>query len=306
MGTSPRTMGRRWLRRGTEGGIRLGLFLCALVSVATTAGIIWVLVFESYHFFQHVSVWEYLGSTRWTPLLGTRRNFGVWPLVCGTFWVAGGALMISLPIGLATAIFMSEYASDWLRGVLKPILEILAGIPTVVYGFFALTFVTPYVLKPLLPGTEVFNALSAAIVVGIMIIPTIASICDDAFRAVPRSLREAGYALSATPLEVSTRIVLPAATSGVVAAVLLAFARAIGETMAVAIAAGMTPKMSFNPLQSMQTMTGYIVQVSLGDTPAGTLEYQTIFVVGMTLFLITLAINLIAGRVTRRYREIYE
>ena len=214
--------------------------------------------------------------------------------------------MISLPIGLATAIFMSEYASDWLRGVLKPILEILAGIPTVVYGFFALTFVTPYVLKPLLPGTEVFNALSAAIVVGIMIIPTIASICDDAFRAVPRSLREAGYALSATPLEVSTRIVLPAATSGVVAAVLLAFARAIGETMAVAIAAGMTPKMSFNPLQSMQTMTGYIVQVSLGDTPAGTLEYQTIFVVGMTLFLITLAINLIAGRVTRRYREIYE
>jgi len=192
------------------------------------------------------------------------------------------------------------------RQFAKPVLEILAGVPTVVYGYFALTFITPHVLQRLLPGTEIFNAASAAIVVGIMIIPTMSSLCDDAFRAVPRTLRDAAHGLAATKLEVSTRVVLPAAMSGVAAAGLLALARAIGETMAVTLAAGMTPKLTFNPLTSVQTLTSYIVQVSLGDTPHGTIEYQTIFAVGLTLFAITLTINLAAQRVIRRFREAYE
>lgn len=281
------------------------LFLCALISIITTAGIIWVLASESFLFFHEISPISFFFGTRWAPLLEP-TSFGVLPLICGTFLVAAGALCLAVPIGLASAVFLSEYAPHSVRSALKPILEILAGIPTVVYGYFALTFITPYVLQPLLPGTEVFNAASAALVVGVMIIPTVSSLCDDAFRAVPRNLREAAYALSATKFEVSTRIVLPSAMSGVVAAVLLALARAIGETMAVTLAAGMTPKLTLNPLESIQTMTGYIVQVSLGDTPAGTIEYQTIFAVGMTLFLITLTVNLVSHKIMRRFREVYE
>lgn len=292
-------------RQVYEGAIRFGLLLCALVSIATTAGIVWVLFFESLHFFEHISPIEFFFGTRWAPLLEP-RSFGVLPLVAGTILVAAGALAFSIPISLAAALFLSEYAPAWVRGMLKPVLEILAGVPTVVYGYFALTFLTPKVLQPLLPSTGVFNALSAAIVVGVMIIPTIVSLCDDAFMAVPRNLREAAYALSATRLEVSTRVVFPAALSGVMAAVILAFARAIGETMAVALAAGMTPKLTFNPLESVQTLTAYIVQVSLGDTPAGTIEHQTIFACGMTLFLMTLALNLLAHRVLKRFREVYE
>lgn len=244
-------------------------------------------------------------GTRWSPLLEP-QSFGILPLVGGTSLVAAGALRVAVPIGLATAIFLSEYASPAFRNVAKPALEILAGVPTVVYGYFALMFVTPYLLKPLFPSTETFNAAAASIVVGIMIIPTISSLCDDAFRAVPRTLREAGYALSATKLEVSTRIVLPAALSGVVAAILPALARAIGETMAVTLAAGMMPNLTLNPLEGIQTMTAYIVQVSLGDTSAGGIEYQSIFAVGLTLFVITLLINLVAQRVLRRFRELYE
>ncbi len=293
------------IRRWKESGIHAWLLACALVSVATTAGIIWVLTFESAQFFRHVSPLDFFLGTRWAPLLEP-RSFGVLPLVGGTFLVGVGALLVALPIGLASAIYLSEHAPARLRQVVKPVLEILAGVPTVVYGYFAITFITPYILKPLVPGTEIFNAASAAIVVGVMIIPTISSLCDDAFRAVPRPLREAGHALAATRLEISTRIVLPAAMSGVVAAVLLALARAIGETMAVTLAAGMTPNLTLNPFVSVQTLTAYMVQVSLGDTPAGTIEYQTIFAVGMTLFLITLAINLVAQRVLARFREAYE
>lgn len=293
------------LRRIKEKGIHVWLLACALISIATTAGIIWVLTAESLVFFRHISPVTFFTGTRWAPLLEP-RSFGVLPLVCGTFLVAGGALLLAVPVGLGSGIYLSEYAPPALRHWAKPVLEILAGVPTVVYGYFALSFVTPYVLRPLLPEVEVFNAASAAVVVGVMIIPTVCSLCDDAFQAVPRSLREAGYALSATRLEVSTRIVLPAAMSGVVAAVLLALARAIGETMAVALAAGMTPKLTLNPLESVQTMTSYIVQVSLGDTPAGTIEYQTIFAVAMALFLITLSINLVAERVLERFREAYE
>ncbi len=291
--------------KAKERTIHVALLACALISIVTTVGIVWVLLEESILFFAKVSPLDFFFGTKWAPL-STTPSFGVLPLVCGTFLVAGGALVVAIPVGLAAAVYLSEYAPPAVRRVLKPTLEVLAGIPTVVYGYFALTFVTPYVLRPLYPNTDIFNAASAAIVVGVMIIPTISSLCDDAFRAVPRSLREAAYAVSATRMEVSTRIVVPAAMSGVVAAVLLALARAIGETMAVALAAGMTPKLTLNPFVSVQTMTGYIVQASLGDTPAGTIGYQTIFAVGFTLFLITMTINVVAQRVLKRFREAYE
>ncbi len=298
-------LGARRFMSVKERVIHSALVFCAFISVATTAGIIWVLSIESFSFFSEVSPMEFLFGVRWAPLLEP-KSFGVLPLVCGTFLVAGGALLVAVPIGLGSGIFLSEYAPPGVRSVVKPILEVLAGIPTVVYGYFALIFVTPKIIQPLVPDADIFNAASAAIVVGIMIIPTIASLSDDAFRAVPRSLREGAYALSATRLEVSTRVVFPAAMSGVVAAVILAFARAIGETMAVTLAAGAMARLTLDPFVSIQTMTSYIVQVSLGDTPHGTIEYQTIFAVGMLLFLITLAFNVIAQRVLHRFREAYE
>jgi phosphate transport system permease protein len=288
-----------------EATIETAMWGCTLVSVLTTAGIIAVLGFESFAFFRHVSPLEFLTGTRWTPLL-VPRSFGVLPLVAGTAWVVGGGLFLALPVGIGSALYLSEYAPNSVRAIVKPILEVLAGIPSVVYGYFALTFITPYVLQPLIPGTETFNAASAAIVLAVMLTPTISSLCDDAFRSVPQTLRDAAYALSATRLEVSTRVVLPSARSGVVAATLLGLSRAIGETMAVALAAGMTPKMTSNPFESVQTMTAYIVQVSLGDTPAGTVEYQTIFAVGMLLFVITLSINWIAHHVLTRSGKGYE
>jgi phosphate transport system permease protein len=294
---------RRW-QKIREGGLHGLFFVCALLSIAATMGIIWVLFSESLPFFRHVPLTDFLFQREWAPRTG--QQYGILPLVCGTFLISVLALAVAIPVGLATAIYMSEYAVPAVRQVAKPVFEILAGIPTVVYGYFALTFITPYVLRPLLPSIEVFNALSAALVVGVMIIPTISSLCDDAFRAVPRSLREAGYAVSATKLEVSTRIVLPGAMSGVVAAILLALARAIGETMAVAIAAGSTPKITLNPLVSVQTMAAYIVQVSKGDAPAGTIEYQSIYIVGLALFAITLAVNVVAQKVMKRFREEYE
>ena len=289
----------------TEHLIHLMLWCCALISVLTTAAIIYVLTSESAHFFKAVSPVDFFTGTQWSPLLDP-QHFGVLPLICGTMLVAGGALLVAIPIGLGSAIYLSEYAPSNIRQMGKAILDILAGVPTVVYGYFALTFITPCILKPLFPDAQVFNAASAAIVVGVMIIPTICSLSYDAFQAVPLTLREAAYALSATKYEVSTRVVFPAALSGVGAAILLALARAIGETMAVALAAGMSPNLTFNPLESIQTMTGYIVQVSLGDTPAGTIEYQTIFAVGLTLFAITFGINVFATRIVARFREVYE
>ena len=297
----------RGVLRVRERLIHVGLFFSALLSVATTAGIIWVLAVESFRFFAHkdVTVFSFLSGSNWSPLLEP-RSYGVLPLVCGTFLIAGGALLLAVPVGLAAGIFLSDYAPPRVRAFLKPTLEILAGIPTVVYGYFALTFVTPHLIKPLFPATQVFNAASAAIVVGVMIIPTVASLCDDAFRAVPRTLREAAYALSATRLEVSLRIVLPAGLSGVVAAVLLAFARAVGETMAVTIAAGSNPQLTLNPLDAVQTLASYIAQISMGDTPHGSIEYQTIYAVWMLLFLTTLAFNVIAHVVLGRFREVYD
>ncbi len=280
------------------------LFLCGLVSVLTTVGIVVVLLSESVGFFREVSVVEFLTGTRWSPLFSD-QSFGILPLVNGTLLVTVGSAAIALPVGLASAIYLSEYASERVRKVVKPLLEILAGIPTVVYGYFALTFITP-ILQHFVPETSFYNAASASVVVGIMIIPMVSSLSEDALSAVPRSLRQGAYALGATKLEVSTRVAVPAALSGIVASFILAVSRAIGETMAVTLAAGATPKMTTSFLESIQTMTAYIVQVSLGETPHGTIEYRTIFAVGLVLFVITLAMNLLSERVTRRFREVYE
>jgi len=280
------------------------MFLCALLSVVVTFAIIFVLAKEAVTFFESVPVWEFVFGRRWTPLLEP-RSFGVLPLLGGTLLIVFGSALVGVPVGLASAIYLSEYASRRVRSIVKPILEILAGIPTVVYGYFALTFITP-LLRVVFPSTNIFNAASAAIVVGIMVLPMVASLCDDALRAVPDSLRQGAYAVGATHLEVSTRIVLPGALSGIVASFVLALSRAVGETMAVTIAAGATPKLTLNPLESIQTMTAYIVQVSLGDTPAGTVEYQTIFAVGALLFAITLLANITAHRILRRFREVYD
>ncbi len=299
--TQPSLKGR-W--RFGEILIQTGLFLCAIVSVLTTLGIIWVLLSESFIFFREISPLAFFTGLKWAPLFEP-RHFGVLPLISGTLLITLGAAIIALPLGTFAAVFLSEYSDRKTRQILKPILEILAGIPTVVYGYFALTFVTP-LLQKLYPEIEVFNAASAAIVVGIMILPTVASLSDDAMRAVPGSLRYAGYALGSTKYDVSFRVVLPSALSGIVASFVLALSRAIGETMAVTLAAGATPKLTLNFFESIQTMTAYIVQVSLGDTPAGTIEYQTIFAVGLTLFVITLLMNFLAQKLLARFRERYD
>jgi phosphate transport system permease protein len=284
--------------------LRWLFFACAAISVLTTLAVVGVLSIETFNFFQQVPAADFLFGTRWTPLLEP-KSYGILPLLFGTTLIVIGAAIVALPVGLACAIYLSEYAGARTRDVVKPILEILAGIPTIVYGFFAITFVTP-ILRTLIPSTEVFNAASAGIVVGIMVLPMVASLCDDALRAVPNALRDGAYSLGATSFEVTARIVVPASLSGIFAAFVLAISRAIGETMAVTLAAGATPNLTLNPLESIQTMTAYIVQVSLGDTPAGTLSYQTLFAVGAVLFSMTLILNLIANAIMNRYRDVYE
>lgn len=293
------------LRHGREAAVHGALFLCAFVSVFTTLAIIATLLEETVGFFREVSIVDFLTDTKWTPQFKP-QHFGILSLLAGTLLVAIGAAAVALPVGLLTAIFLSEYAPSWLRSVVKPVLEVLAGIPTVVLGFFALTFVSEDVIQVLFPGTKIFNAASAAIVVGIMIIPMVASLSEDAMAAVPYSLREGAYALGSTRYEVALRVVVPAALSGIVASFILAISRAIGETMIVTLAAGATPNLTWDPLQSVQTMTAYIVQVSLGDTPQGSLEFRTIFAVGMTLFLMTLAMNIASQYLLQRFREVYE
>ncbi|WP_374017578.1 phosphate ABC transporter permease subunit PstC [Paenibacillus thiaminolyticus] len=279
------------------------LFLCAAVSVLTTIGIVYTLFSETWNFFSHVNIADFLFGTRWSPLIEP-KSFGILPLIGGTLLVTLIACLVAIPIGLASAIYLSEYAPDRVRKIVKPILEVLAGVPTIVYGYFALTFVTP-IIREIFPSTGVFNALSAGIVVGIMIIPMVSSLSEDAMTAVPQSLRHGAYALGATRFEVALKIVVPAALSGIVSSAVLAFSRAIGETMIVTVAAGATPNLTLNPLESIQTMTAYIVQVSLGDTPHGSIEYGTIFAVGMTLFIITFLLNILALWVARRFREEY-
>ncbi|HUG41297.1 MAG TPA: phosphate ABC transporter permease subunit PstC [Longimicrobiales bacterium] len=291
-------------RRATERAVGGTLMAFSAVSILTTLGIVVVLVSEAAGFFLEVSPWEFLTGTRWAPLIQP-QSFGILPLLAGSFLVAVGAAVVALPVGTLIAIFLSEYAPNRLRKVVKPALEILAGIPTVVYGYFALTFVTP-LIRQVVPQTDVFNAASASIVVGIMIIPLVSSLSEDAMSAVPQTLRQGAYALGATKYEVATRTVFPAALSGVLASFILALSRAIGETMAVTIAAGMTPKLTLNPFTSIETMTAYIVQVSMGETPYGTIEYRTIFAVGLVLFLITLSLNIASLLILKRFREVYE
>jgi phosphate transport system permease protein len=292
-------------RRTGERAIKGALLACGVVSVATTIGIVLSLAFETFEFFRRVPILDYLTGTEWAP---TSRppNFGVLPLISATLLIAGIAIVVAVPLGLGSAIFLSEYAKPRARKIIKPILEVLAGIPTVVLGYFALNFVTKSLLKSFIPGLGVFNALSAGLVVGIMIVPLIASISEDAMRAVPASLREAAYGIGAKKRIVATKVVVPAALSGIAAAVILGLSRAIGETMIVTVAAGLNPNLSANPQESMATMTAYIVQVSLGDTPQTGIAYKTIFAVGSTLFLMTLALNIASARIVRRFQERYE
>ena len=279
------------------------LFLCAALSVLTTAGIIAVLAFETYEFFREVPILDFLTGTEWTPLF-FNRQFGVLPLVAGTMLVSAIAMIVALPMGLLAAIYLSEYAPSGVRRVIKPVLELLAGVPTVVYGYFALTFVTP-LLQILFPTLSGFNALSPGLVMGLMILPLVSSLSEDAMRAVPRGLREGSYALGATRMQTALKVVVPAAFSGITAAFILAASRAIGETMIVAIAAGQQPRLTGNPFVPIETMTAYIVQVSLGDTPQGTIEYRTIFAVGMLLFVMTFGLNLVSTWLRERFREEY-
>ncbi|MBI1923186.1 phosphate ABC transporter permease subunit PstC [Candidatus Poribacteria bacterium] len=284
--------------------IKAILMACGLLSIFTTVGIIGVLLFETIALFKSVSVFDFLTDTQWTPLF-VNKHFGVLPLFSGTLLTSTIAMGVAAPLGLLTAIFLSEYAPERMRRTLKPILEVLAGVPTIVYGYFALLFVTP-LLQRFIPSLSGFNALSPGIVMGIMILPLVSSLSEDAMYAVPRSLRDAAYALGSSRLQVAWRVVIPAAFSGITASFIIAISRAIGETMLVAIAAGQMPTLTLNPLVPIETMTTYIVQISLGDTPTGTLEYRTIFAVGMVLFLSTFALNLLGDRLRQRFREKYE
>ena len=287
-----------------ERAIKVLLAACAYVSVLTTFGIVFVLLFETINFFREVSIVEFFTSTTWSAAFANPQ-FGILVLASGTLLTTLIAIAVALPVGLLAAIFSSEYASPGLRRWLKPALEILAGVPTIVYGYFALTFVTPLLRETIFPNMTIFNALSAGLVMGVMIIPTIASVSEDAIHAVPRSLREGAYALGATQRETATRIVLPAALSGIVAATILGISRAVGETMIVAVAAGNLAQLATNPLESVQTMTAFIVQVASGDTPTGSLTYNTIFAVGSTLFVMTLILNIVSYVFVRRFREAY-
>jgi phosphate transport system permease protein len=302
-GARPVTL-RAERRRWGEDVVKGVLALCALLSVATTVGIVVALFIPAFEFFQEISIWDYLTGKEWAPFF-TPERFGVLPLVAGTMLVTGVAILVCAPFGLGAAIYLSEYAHGRARRILKPTLEVLAGIPTVVYGYFALTFVAPLLQDVGLPvGT--FSALSAALVMGVMLIPTVASVSEDAMSAVPQDLRHGAYALGSSRLQVATRIVVPAAISGIIASFVLAISRAVGETMIVLIAAGGMPNLTVDPTEQVQTMTAFIGASAQGDLATGTTAYKTIFAVGATLFVMTLAMNLVAIRLVRRFREVYE
>jgi phosphate transport system permease protein len=284
--------------------VKAVLASCALISIVTTVGIVVSLLFPAIEFFREVSPWEFFTGTNWAPLFEP-SSFGVLPLIVGTFSVTFWALVVAVPFGLGTAIFLSEYASRRTRDVLKPILEILAGIPTVVYGYFALIAVTP-LLRDIGLHVDIFNALAAGLVMGVMLIPTVASLSEDAMSAVPQALRDGAYGLGADRLQVATRVVVPAAISGIIASFVLAISRAVGETMIVLIAAGQLPQVTLDPRATIETLTAFIGATGNGDLPTGSIEYKTIFAVGLTLFAMTLVMNVIAIRLVRRYREVYD
>lgn len=292
------------MRKYKEIVIEKFLLLSALITILTTAGIILVLAIEAFKFFQEVSIFDFFTDTEWTPLF-TNKHFGILPLLSGTFLTSFIAIAVALPIGLTIAIYLSEYAPKKFRELVKPALELLAAIPTVVYGFFALTVVTPF-LQQFIPGMSGFNSLSAGIVMGIMIIPIISSLSEDALRSVPNSLREASFAMGSTRLQTAIKVSVPAAASGIVVSIILAISRAVGETMIVAIAAGQQPRLTMNPLVPIETLTAYIVQVSLGDVQHNSIEYRTIFAAGITLFFFTFALNTISHWIKNKYREEYE
>ena len=302
--TDPETFKRTRRRKLRERAIESVLFAAAASSVLITLSIIVILLYESYGFFRQVSLLEFLTDTMWTPLFANPR-YGILPLLSGTLTATIVALCVAVPLGLTAAIYLSEFARPGVREVVKPVLEILSGVPTVIYGYFALLFVTPLLQQTILPGLPGFNLLSAGLVIGIMIIPYVSSLSEDAMRAVPRDLREASFATGATRLQTALRVVFPAAISGVAAAFVLGMSRAIGETMVVAIAAGQQPNLTLDPTEPAATITAYIVQVALGDLPHGSIGYQTIFAAGLTLLLITLLFNLLAFGLRRRLREIY-
>jgi phosphate transport system permease protein len=296
-------LARRRLRHAKERLIEFVLFLAASVSVATTIGIVLILLKESFDFFQVVSIWAFLTDTMWTPLFSEPR-YGILPLLSGTLVSSAVALLVAIPLGTIIAIYLSEFAPFGVREVAKPFLELLAGVPTIVYGYFALLFVTP-LLQQLIPSLPGFNLLSAGIVMGIMIIPTVSSVSEDAMRAVPMALREGSYAMGATRFQTAIRVVTPAAFSGIAAAYILGISRAVGETMILAVAAGMQPNLTWNPLEPAATITAYIVQVALGDLPHGSIGYQTIFAAGLTLALVTLFFNVLGHVLRKRYRQAY-
>ncbi len=283
--------------------VNLLVSICAFITLLVTFAIIWNLVQQSIGFFTQVSIIEFFTEKRWSPIL-IPKSFGIAPLVAGTMLVTFISSFVAVPVGLAVAIYLAEYAPDTVRRILRPILEVLAGIPTVVYGYFALTFVTP-LLKIVFPEMIIFNALSAGLVMGIMIIPFVSSLTEDALISVPNSLRQASYALGATRFETSIKVVVPAALSGIIAAFVLGLSRAIGETMLVTIAAGATPRLTFNPIESIQTMTAYIVQLALGEAANGSIEYQSIYAVGILLFLITFSMNTLGHWIVKRWRNVY-
>ena len=291
-------------RRG-EQVIELLLRAAAAIGVVTTVGIVVVLVVEAYSFFLEISPVDFFTGTRWSASI-LPYAFGVIPLITSTLMIAAIALAIAVPLGVLAAVWMSEYASQPVRAVVKPVLELLAGIPTIVYGFFAITVISPLLKATILPDLGTFSALAAGIVVGILVLPLVASLTEDALRSVPRNLREGSYALGATRFETVRRVLLPAALSGIAAAVILAMSRAIGETMAVVLAAGTNPQFTLDPTKSVQTMTAFIVQISLGDTPAESIQFKALFAVGATLFAMTFTLNLISAWVVRRYRNVYE
>lgn len=278
------------------------LFCCGLVSILTTFGIVAIIFQVTFEFFQEVSFAQFFLDTQWTPLFA-ERHFGVWPLLNGTLLTTALAMLVAVPLGLSSAIYLSEYASAKVAAILRPAVELLAGVPTVVYGYFALLFVTP-ALRTVFP-LEVFNALSAGLITGIMVTPTVGSISLDALQSVPRSLREGAYAMGVTKLEVISQIVLPAALSGIAASIILGISRAVGETMIVVIAAGQEPRLSLNPFQAVETMTAYMAQISGGDSPRGSLNYKTLYAVGAVLFLITLSLNILSHWIAKRYKEKY-
>ncbi|OUJ18997.1 ABC-type phosphate transport system permease component [Methanonatronarchaeum thermophilum] len=292
------------LRNLKEKGFKLLFLTCAIISIITTLAIIYILVSDSISFFSEIPITEFLLGTEWYPTM-MPQEFGVLPLLAGTIMITVGAAIVAIPLGVATAVYLSEYADKRLRKIIKPILEVLAGIPTIVYGFFALTFITP-ILQNIFPDVGIFNAASASIVVGIMILPMISSLSEDAINAVPDEIKRGGYALGATKLRVTTNITIPAALSGILSSFILGISRAIGETMAVTIAAGRTPNITANPFESIQTMTSAMVEIGSSDVAVGSLPYQSLFAVGLLLFIITLLMNMVSQYMKSKYQEVYD